>query len=67
MAELFDRRIDLTFYSADGALLAEIKTPEIGPKPEIKVEGVMLNMQMSISSKVTVTNLERICIRRHTA
>ena len=59
MAELFDRRIDLTFYSSDGALLAEIKTPEIGPKPEIKVEGVMLNMQMSISSKVTVTNLER--------
>ena len=59
MAELFDRRIDLTFYSADGIPLAEIKTPEIGPKPEIKVEGTMLNMQMSISSKVTVTNLER--------
>lgn len=59
MAELFDRRIDLTFYSADGTELAKIKTPEIGPKPEIKVEGTMLNMQMSISSKVTVTNLER--------
>ena len=59
MAELFDRRIDLVFYSSDGSELAKIKTPELGSKPEIKVEGTMLNMQMSISSKVTVTNLER--------
>ena len=59
MADLFDRRIDLTFYSENNLPIAVIKTPEIGPKPEIKIEGVILNAKMSISSKVTITNLER--------
>lgn len=56
---MFDRRINLYFYDTAGSPLGQILTPDIGPKPDIKVEGVILNSNMAISSTVTVTNLER--------
>ena len=35
--DLFDRCINVQIYDDNRMLLAEVKTPEYGPKPEIKV------------------------------
>ena len=57
--DLFDRRINVQIYTKDRTLIAEVKTPEYGPKPEIKVEGTILSNTYQIGGKVTITNLER--------
>lgn len=57
--DLFDRCIDVQIYTKDRELIAEVKTPEYGPKPEIKVEGTILSNTYQIGGKVTITNLER--------
>ena len=57
--DLFDRCINVQIYSKDRTLIAEVKTPEYGPKPEIKVEGTILSSTYQIGGKVTITNLER--------
>ena len=57
--DLFDRCINVQIYTKDRTLIAEVKTPEYGPKPEIKVEGTILSSTDQIGGKVTITNLER--------
>ena len=57
--DLFDRCINVQIYTKDRTLIAEVKTPEYGPKPEIKVEGTILSSTYQIGGKVTITNLER--------
>lgn len=57
--DLFDRCINVQIYTKDKTLIAEVKTPEYGPKPEIKVEGTILSSTYQIGGKVTITNLER--------
>ena len=57
--DLFDRCINVQIYDDNRMLLAEVKTPEYGPKPEIKVEGTILSNTYQIGGKVTITNLER--------
>lgn len=57
--DLFDRCIDVQIYTKDRTLIAEVKTPKYGPKPEIKVEGTILSNTYQIGGKVTITNLER--------
>ena len=57
--DLFDRCIDVQIYTKDRTLIAEVKTPDYGPKPEIKVEGTILSSTYQIGGKVTITNLER--------
>lgn len=57
--DLFDRCIDVQIYDSNRLLIAEVKTPEYGPKPEIKVEGTILSNTYQIGGKVTITNLER--------
>lgn len=58
-SDLFDRCINVQIYTKDRTLIAEVKTPEYGPKPEIKVEGTILSNTYQIGGKVTITNLER--------
>lgn len=57
--DLFDRCIDVKIYDSNRLLIAEVRTPEYGPKPEIKVEGTILSNTYQIAGKVTITNLER--------
>lgn len=57
--DLFDRCINVQIYDDNRSLIAEVKTPEYGPKPEIKVEGTILSNTYQIGGKVTITNLER--------
>lgn len=57
--DLFDRRIDVTIYDVDYHEIGKVCTPSIGPKPEIKVEGNLISNTYAISSKVTITNIER--------
>lgn len=57
--DLFDRCINVQIYDNNRVLLAEVRTPEYGPKPEIKVEGTILSNTYQIGGKVTITNLER--------
>ena len=57
--DLFDRCINVQIYTKDRTLIAEVETPEYGPKPEIKVEGTILSNTYQIGGKVTITNLER--------
>lgn len=57
--DLFDRRIDVIMFDSSYTEIARVFTPDIGPKPEIKVEGVIISNTYSISSKVTITNIER--------
>lgn len=57
--DLFDRCINVQIYTKDRELIAEVETPEYGPKPEIKVEGTILSRTYQIGGKVTITNLER--------
>lgn len=57
--DLFDRCINVQIYTKDRTLIAEVKTPKYGPKPEIKVEGTILSNTYQIGGKVTITNLER--------
>ena len=57
--DLCDRCIDVYVYDKNREELVSIKTPEVGPKPEIKVEGTLLANTYQIAGKVTITNLER--------
>ena len=57
--DLFDRRIDVTMFDSSYNEVAKVFTPEIGSKPEIKVEGNIISNTYAISSKVTITNIER--------
>ena len=59
MNDLFDRRINVYMYGEDYEEIGAVVTPDIGPKPEIKVEGVLISSTYSISTKVTITNIER--------
>ena len=57
--DLFDRKINVYIYDKEYIELGKVLTPEFGPKPEIKVEGTIISNTYAISSKVTITNIER--------
>ena len=57
--DLFDRKINVYIYDSAYSEIGKVLTPNIGPKPEIKVEGTLISNTYSISSKVTITNIER--------
>lgn len=57
--DLFDRKINVYIYDSAYTELGKVITPNIGSKPEIKVEGMLISNTYAISSKVTITNIER--------
>ena len=57
--DLFDRKINVYIYDHSYSEIGKILTPNVGPKPDIKVEGTLISNTYAISSKVTVTNIER--------
>lgn len=57
--DLFDRKINVYIYNGSYNEIGKVLTPEFGPKPEIKVEGTLISNTYAISSKVTITNIER--------
>ncbi len=59
MTDIFDRCIDLTFYDKEGKLISYLGCPPDAQKPEIVVEGTLLTINCTISTLVTITNLER--------
>lgn len=59
MNDVFDRCIDLTFYNEEGQLISYLGCPPDAQKPEIVVEGTLLTINCTISTLVTITNLER--------
>lgn len=57
--DLFDRRINVYMYDSDGEEVGKILTPEVGPKPEIAVKGVLVANTYAVNNEVIVTNIER--------
>ena len=57
--DLFDRKINVYIYDSAYSEIGKVLTPELGPKPDIKVEGTLISNTYAISSKVTITNIER--------
>ena len=54
----YDKLIDITFYDEAGSVLATLKTPRSGRKPEIVVSGTMIAGNQIIQTNVVITNLE---------
>lgn len=55
---LFDKQVQLTFYDANGNVLAQVATPPAGRKPGIRISGTFVSASQPMNIELRVWNFE---------